>query len=149
KVEPTTGAFGRAKLTDTRGYTEESIAAKAEAAADSREAAIWNAVKPQTGLFEFDTKEIRFLPPRNYTGAPMQYQLRIISAESESSALVIDVTVESESDPVREQLDALAKTIEAEREAETQRRLDALESANAALSDGGGSGADNTGGTGE
>ena len=149
KVEPTTGAFGRAKLTDTRGYTEESIAARAAAATDSREAAIWNAAKPQTGFFEFDTKEIRFLPPRNYTGQPMQYQIQIISAESESSVLVIDVTVESESDPVQEQLDALAKTIEAEREAETQRRLDALESANGAGSVSRGAGTNNTGGTGE
>ena len=79
----------------------------------------------------------------------MQYQIQIISAESESSVLVIDVTVESESDPVQEQLDALAKTIEAEREAETQRRLDALESANGAGSVSRGAGTNNTGGTGE
>ena len=142
EVEATSGALGRPKLNDTRGYTEESIAAKAEAATDSREAAIWNATKPQTGSFEFDTKEIRFLPPRNYTGAPMQYQIRITSAESASSELVINVTVKSESNPVTEQLDELARTIEAEREAETQRRLEALESANSEDSDLGGGGTD-------
>ena len=114
EVEPTSGALGRAKLNDTRGYTAESIAAKAAEATDSREAAIWNAAKPQTGSFEFDTKEIRFLPPRNYTGQPMQYQIRITSAESASSALVINVTVKNENDPVAQQLDELAKAMERE-----------------------------------
>ena len=72
----------------------------------------------------------------------MQYQIRITSAESASSELVINVTVKSESNPVTEQLDELARTIEAEREAETQRRLEALESANSEDSDLGGGGTD-------
>ena len=114
EVDTTTGAFGRASLDDTRGYTAESIAAKAAAASDSREAAIWNSTKPQTGTFEADAKTISFTPPRNYTDKSVQYQIRVASAENASSVLTINVTVKNESDPVAQQLDELAKLLERE-----------------------------------
>ena len=114
KVDTTTGALGRASLDDTRGYTAESIAAKAAAASDSREAAIWNAVQPQTGSFEVGASEISFTPPRNYTEKSVQYQIRVVSDENASSVLTINVTVENESDPVAQQLDELSRTIEME-----------------------------------
>ena len=114
KVDTTTGAFGRASLDDTRGYTVESIAAKAAAASDSREAAIWNNTKPQTGTFEVGANDISFTPPRNYTDKSVQYQIRVVSAENASSVLTINVTVENESDPVAQQLDELAKIMERE-----------------------------------
>ena len=114
KVDTTTGAFGRASLDDTRGYTAESIAAKAAAARDSREAAIWNATKPQTGSFEVSAGDVSFAPPRNYTDKSVQYQIRVASAENASSVLTINVTVENESDPVAQQLEELSRTIEME-----------------------------------
>ena len=124
--DPTTGALGTAYLDDTRGYTEESIAAKAAAATDRREADIWNSTKPQTGSFTFDRREIRFTPPRNYTGQPMQYQIRIISAESASSVLTIDVTVKNEADPIAQQLQELKELREAERLENMQRQIDSM-----------------------
>ena len=114
EVDTTTGAFGRASLDDTRGYTEESIAAKAAAASDSREAAIWSAVQPQTGSFEVGAGDVSFTPPRNYTDKSVQYQIRVASAENASSVLTINVTVENESDPVAQQLEELSRTIEME-----------------------------------
>ena len=127
KVDTTTGAVGRASFDDTRGYTEASIAAKVAAATDSREAAIWKSAKPETGSFNAEGNEISFLPPRNYTGASVKYQIRIVSRESASSALTVSITVASETDPIAQQLEELAKIIEAEKLEKMQQQINNLE----------------------
>ena len=114
KVDTTTGAIGRASLDDTRGYTAASIAQRAAAASDSREREIWSQTTPQVGLFEVYKESIEFTPPRNYTEKSAQYQIKIVSVESESSVLTINVTVENESDPVAKRLEELSRTIESE-----------------------------------
>ena len=126
KVDTTTGAVGKASLDDTRGYTAESIAEKAEAASDSREKSIWNAAQPQPGVFEASVDRIEFIPPRNYTDKSVQYQIKIVSIESAASSLTINVTVERENDPVAQQLDALNKLLEQERLERMQQQIDDL-----------------------
>ena len=145
EVDPTTGALGTAYLDDTRGYTEESIAAKAAAATDSREADIWNNTKPQIGSFTYNRSEINFTPPRNYTSQLMHYQIRIVSAESASSMLTIDVTVKNESDPVAQQLQDLKELREAERLEKMQQQIDSMNAANSGSSTSGDSGTASSG----
>ena len=128
EIDTTTGTAGDAALTDTRGYTAESVAAKAAAASDSREAAIWNAVQLQTGSFDVGEKEITFTPPRNYTDKSMQYKIKVASSESASSSIVINIAVKNESNPVTEQLEALSRTIEAEKLENLQRQINEMNS---------------------
>ena len=130
KLDTASGATGKANLDDTRGYTQASLAAKAEAATDSREKQIWNSAQLQPGTFETGTNVITFTPPRNYTDKSMSYQIKLQSVENGTSTLVINVTVENETDPVAQQLEELARTIEAERLEEMQRRINELENTN-------------------
>ena len=132
KLDSASGAVGMAYLDDTRGYTEESIATKAAAAADSREAAIWRSAKPETGSFEIGKTDINFTPPRNYTDRLAQYQIVVSSVESSSSTLTINVTVENEKDPVAQQLDELYKTMDQERLERMQQQIDAMNAAEGA-----------------
>ncbi len=129
EVDAASGAIGMAYLNDTRGYTKESIAAKAAEASDSREAAIWSKASIETGTFEVGKNEVKFIPPRNYTDKWVQYQLRIMSAESDTSTLTISVTVKNEPDPVAQALEELAKTIEQEKLNQMQQQIDSLNAA--------------------
>ena len=150
------GATGKVSLADTRGYTKESIAQKAadarakeqvfldamEAAttdsgkaaarrgADSAaaEAAMWEALEPQTGAWSIggsvnagqgatgneiltlsSGNTILFTPPRNYTGATRAYRITIISAENSSARIVLNVTVGSETDPTTKTQEQLSQ----------------------------------------
>ena len=129
EVDTANNAIGLADLTDTRGYTAESIAENVAAATDSREAAIWNAVQPQTGSFDVGEEEIVFAPPRNYTDKSMVYQIRVASSESASTEMMIIITVKNESDPVAKQLEELSKIIEAEKLENLQRQISEMNSA--------------------
>ena len=126
EVDAASGAIGMAYLNDTRGYTEESIAARAAEASDSRAAAIWSGASIETGTFEVGKNDVSFTPPRNYTDKWVQYQLRIVSAESDTSVLTISVTVKNEPDPVAQALEKLDKTIEQEKLDQMQQQIDSL-----------------------
>ena len=114
RIDPATGALGRADLADTRGYTWEILEAKAaaaEAKGFSAEAAVWNSVVPDEGTWEvietydpisgvtsLDT--VRFLPPHNYTDTTITYRITLTSSENSAATVSINIPVLPEPNPV-------------------------------------------------
>lgn len=114
RVDPATGALGRADLADTRGYTLESLEAKAAAAEANgftEEAAVWRSVVPDEGTWELkesydalsgvtSTDSILFLPPHNYTDATITYRLTLTSHENSAVTVWVNIPVLPELNPV-------------------------------------------------
>ena len=145
-----TGATGPLSLADTRGYTEESLAQKAadaEAALQAEtergaelkaesdrtahaamlrvlqaELTYWSTFRPEAGKLEVESDKVTFTPPRNYTLGAVGYRIVITAKEAENVRLTLDIVVESEEDPVTQQLAAFEQTKQQIRE---QQAIDA------------------------
>jgi len=133
--DPGSQATGVASLGDTRGYTVESIARSAAETADPGEAALWRALRPETGVWNADasfavrtidnvvvtdadgketaqkqetTEALRgvlLTPPRNYSGNTLYYRIVLSSVEAPDVQMAVVVGVRPEKDPFQEKLE--------------------------------------------
>lgn len=137
--DPTTGATGRASLEPTHKYTEERLTeiltsaisiTNSNATSDERSAAQnvvtqVQALYKSEGSYTAEGDSVTFRTPRNFSGGSQYYRLTISSKENSEAAIVIDLTVNSETDLLSDALDRLST-------AQTNAKLEAAAAAAAA-----------------
>ncbi len=119
-LEPTTGVTGKAILNSTHSYTDRYLEELAEEArdvtksgssseADAAERVAENikVITESHGSFTVNSMGATFMAPRNFSGSGLHYRLIVTSEETGDTAFSIDLTVQSEADPLAEAITAL------------------------------------------
>ena len=119
-LEPTIGVTGKAILTSTHTYTErylEDLVSECmmivldgspnEASAATRVIEIIEEITESDGSYAVDRTGATFMAPRNFSGSSLYYRLIVTSEETGDTAFSIDLTVQSEADPLGEAISTL------------------------------------------
>ena len=119
-LEPTIGVTGKASLAASHSYTErylEELKAEAEglletgseneASAAKRILEIIKEMTGSKGSFTVSSLSATFMAPGNFTGSSLYYRIVVSSVETGSTAFTLDLTVQSEADPLSEAISAL------------------------------------------
>ena len=121
-VNQESGELEKAYIDETHSHTKEEL----EALLSLAEASAGNAMSPAekdaaqalaktvkelmktTGKWEreYESNDLVFAPPRNYTGSSIVYRLTVSSKEIEAAAFSVDIIVRSEPDPLPAALEA-------------------------------------------
>ena len=115
-VDPVTGELSRGTIDETHGYTQEQLLRMLSYAEDAAENAISEAERiaareaaeavktlmSKTGMLkqEYGSNEFIFAPPRNYTGGKLIYRLTVTAKELPEAYFSLDLTVNSEENPL-------------------------------------------------
>ena len=119
-LEPSIGVTGKASLTSSHSYTgkylnelrEEAGKLVESGSADEANAArrvleVIQEITESKGSFTEHPLGATFMTPRNFTGSNQYYRLIVTSVETGDTAFTIDLTVQSEADPLGEAITAL------------------------------------------
>ena len=119
-LEPTIGVTGKAILTSTHTYTERYLedlvrecrmivldGSPNEASAATRVIEIIEEITESDGSYAADRTGATFMAPRNFSGSSLYYRLIVTSEETGDTAFSIDLTVQSEADPLGEAISTL------------------------------------------
>ena len=120
-LEPTIGVAGKAILTSTHMYTEryleelkkeaqgilEEEGSPEEISAARRVLGIIEEITESNGSYTVNSFGAVFMAPRNFSGASLYYRMILVSEETGDTAFSIDLTVQSEADPLGEAITAL------------------------------------------
>ena len=119
-LEPTIGVTGKANLTSTHPYTDrylEDLASECrqitvdgsdnESTAALRVIEIIQEITQSNGSYTADRSGATFMAPRNFSGSSLYYRLIVTSEETGDTAFSIDLTVQSEADPLGEAIATL------------------------------------------
>ena len=119
-LEPSIGVTGVASLNSAHSYTgkylnelkEEATQVAAtgspeEASAARRVLEVIQEITGSDGSYTEHAVGATFMTPRNFTGSNLYYRLTVISEETGDTAFTIDLTVQSEADPLGEAITAL------------------------------------------
>ena len=126
-LEPTIGVTGKASLVSPHTYTvryldelkEEAsliteIGSPNEASAARRVLEVIQEITRSQGSFVNNSLGATFMAPRNFTGNNLYYRITVTSVETGEIAFTIDLTVQSEADPLNEAVTALRTVQNAE-----------------------------------
>ena len=119
-LEPTIGVTGQPSLSSAHSYTERYLeelekeakeitetGSESEASAARRVLEIIPEITESRGSFSSDSLGATFMAPRNFTGSGLYYRLIVTSRETGDTAFTVDLTVQSEADPLGEAITAL------------------------------------------
>ncbi len=119
-LEPTIGVTGKANLTSTHSYTDrylEELTEEAkgimetgspnESAAAEKVVEIIKEITETDGSYTVSSSGATFMAPRNFSGNSLYYRLIVTSKETGDTAFSIDLTVQSEADPLGEAITSL------------------------------------------